>query len=112
MPVDWAPNPLITHSGSNTMNLAQIWLDPERDLAMVLMTNIGGSKAAEAFKALAPELYRMRSTKQSMRGTDREIGVPGYLAVPRIAARNHNTGLGWPALSSHNLIRNHRLDVD
>lgn len=64
MTVEWAPKPLITHSGSNTMNLAQIWLDPEGDLAMVLVTNIGGTKAAEAFKALAPELYRLGAVKK------------------------------------------------
>jgi len=64
MPVEWAPRPLITHSGSNTMNLAQIWLDPERDFAMVLVTNIGGTKAADAFKALAPELYRLGAVKK------------------------------------------------
>ena len=43
--------------GSNEKNLAQIWLEPQRDFAMVLVTNIGGSKANEALNALAPELY-------------------------------------------------------
>ena len=55
--LDWAPGPLISHSGSNEKNLAQIWLEPQRDFAMVLVTNIGGSKANEALNALAPELY-------------------------------------------------------
>lgn len=56
--VAWAPTRLITHSGSNTKNLAQIWLDPQKDFAMVLVTNIGGTKADEALNALAPELYK------------------------------------------------------
>ena len=56
--VAWTPNRLITHSGSNTKNLAQIWLDPQRDFATVLVTNIGGEQADQAFQALAPELYK------------------------------------------------------
>ena len=56
--VDWAPYPLIMHSGSNTKNLAQIWLDTQRDFAMVLVTNFGGEQADQAFQALAPELYK------------------------------------------------------
>lgn len=55
--VDWAPRPLVYHGGSNVKNLAHIWLDPKRDFAMVLVTNIGGPKADDALKALAPRLY-------------------------------------------------------
>lgn len=55
--VDWAPYPLLYHGGSNTMNLAHIWLDAKRDFAMVIMTNISGQKANTAFLALAKELY-------------------------------------------------------
>jgi CubicO group peptidase (beta-lactamase class C family) len=57
LPVEWAPEPLIYHGGSNEKNLAHIWLEPKRDFAMVLVANIGGSKANEALNALAPELY-------------------------------------------------------
>ena len=56
--VAWAPTRLITHSGSNTKNLAQIWLDPQRDFAMVFLTNIGGEQADQAFNALGSELYK------------------------------------------------------
>ena len=56
VPVAWAPEPLIYHGGSNGMNLAHIWLDPKRDFAMVLATNIGGAKAKEALTALEGEL--------------------------------------------------------
>lgn len=55
--VDWAPRPLIYHGGSNMKNLAHIWLDPRQDFAMVIVTNIGGEKADDALKALAPRLY-------------------------------------------------------
>jgi CubicO group peptidase (beta-lactamase class C family) len=57
LPVEWAPEPLIYHGGSNEKNLAHIWLEPKRDFAMVLVTNIGGSKANEALNSLVPELY-------------------------------------------------------
>jgi len=56
--VEWAPYPLLYHGGSNGMNLAHIWLDTNRDLAMVILTNIGGKKAEGALRRLASELYR------------------------------------------------------
>ena len=51
------PGLLLYHGGSNEKNLAHIWLEPQQDFAMVLVTNIGGSKANDALNALAPELY-------------------------------------------------------
>ncbi len=54
---EWAPSPFLMHSGSNGMNLAKIWVDREGDLAMVLMTNIGGTKPDQALDMLASELY-------------------------------------------------------
>jgi CubicO group peptidase (beta-lactamase class C family) len=56
--VDWASEPVITHTGSNTLNLALAMFWPEKDFGFVMMTNIGGQGADEAFKKLAPELYR------------------------------------------------------
>jgi CubicO group peptidase (beta-lactamase class C family) len=56
--MDWAPEPLLFHGGSNQKNLAHIWLQPSRDFAMVLVTNISGTKADEALFTLASELYR------------------------------------------------------
>jgi CubicO group peptidase (beta-lactamase class C family) len=55
--VDWAPGPMLFHGGSNTMNLAHIWVDTKRDFAMVITANIGGQKANQAFFALAKELH-------------------------------------------------------
>jgi CubicO group peptidase (beta-lactamase class C family) len=69
--VDWAPIPLITHTGSNGKNLAQIWLDPQHDFAMVLVTNIGGKQADQAFEALSPELYKKFSAQPSTTGSNR-----------------------------------------
>jgi CubicO group peptidase (beta-lactamase class C family) len=55
--LDWAVGPLLQHAGSNSMNLAHIWLDNKRDAAFVTMTNVGGDQADAALKALAEELY-------------------------------------------------------
>lgn len=55
--IDWAPRPLVHHGGSNGMNLAHIWLDPEQDLAMVVVTNISNPKANEALFTIAKQLY-------------------------------------------------------
>lgn len=55
--IDWSPGPLLFHGGSNTKNLAHIWVEPKQDLAIVTVTNVGGPKANDALNALAPELY-------------------------------------------------------
>ena len=55
--VNWAPEPLLQHAGSNGMNLAHIWLEPKRDLAMVVLTNLGGEKADAALLTVAQQLY-------------------------------------------------------
>ena len=54
----WAPQPLLFDGGSNGLNVAHIWFDPSHDAAMVLMTNIGGTRAEDGLLAAAAELYR------------------------------------------------------
>jgi hypothetical protein len=39
------------------MNLAHVWIDRNRDLAIVTATNISGPKTEEGLLALAQELY-------------------------------------------------------
>lgn len=56
--VDWAPYPILYHGGSNSRNLAHVWVDPKRDVAMVVMSNIATKGANEAFFTLAGDLYR------------------------------------------------------
>lgn len=58
VPLDWAPQPLLHHGGSNGMNVAHVWLDPARDSALVLTTNVGGARAEAGLQAAAGELYR------------------------------------------------------
>ncbi len=53
----FAPDPFLTHAGSNNMNLATIFLMPEQDYGMVIATNVSGTKADDALKGAAAELY-------------------------------------------------------
>ncbi|MBM5823157.1 MAG: beta-lactamase family protein [Cyanobacteria bacterium K_Offshore_surface_m2_011] len=55
--VSWAPGRLLQHTGSNEMNLAHIWLEPRRDLGMVVLTNRGDGKAHAALLTVAQQLY-------------------------------------------------------
>ncbi len=54
----FASGPMLYHGGSNEKNLAYIFVDPQQDFALVMMTNLGGGKAEEALKALSAELYK------------------------------------------------------
>jgi hypothetical protein len=54
----YSPQPFLTHAGSNGMNLASIMLQPDKDFALVLATNVGGAKAEEALQAAAEQIYR------------------------------------------------------
>lgn len=55
--VAWAPAPLLFHGGSNGKNLAHIWVEPGRDVAIVTMTNISNPQADEGLRTLAAALY-------------------------------------------------------
>ena len=54
----WSREPFLQHAGSNTLNLAMVVVQPARDFAMVMATNIGGDRAQAALNALAEALYR------------------------------------------------------
>lgn len=54
---EWADEPLLTHNGSNSMNLARIVVDTDRDLAIVVTTNFPGSNANTAAGAVIEHLY-------------------------------------------------------
>lgn len=41
---DWGGR-VLTHSGSNTMWFATVWLAPEKDFAVLVATNVGGDEA-------------------------------------------------------------------
>jgi hypothetical protein len=63
--VDWAPKPVMTHTGSNEMNLAIAMFWPDTDFGFVMMTNIAGTAADEALRKLAADLYKAYAEKPS-----------------------------------------------
>jgi len=52
----WAKGRALTHMGSNTMNTAVVWIAPEVDFAVVVMTNLGGKEAEAACDHVASAL--------------------------------------------------------
>ena len=55
----WAGGRTLSHSGSNTMWFATVWLAPEKDLAFFAATNVGGDKAFRAVdKAIETLIWR------------------------------------------------------
>ncbi|CEK16458.1 penicillin-binding protein, beta-lactamase class C [Chthonomonas calidirosea] len=54
----WGGGRVYTHAGSNTMNFCVAWVAPKRDFAVLIATNIGGDRAAEACDAAASTLIR------------------------------------------------------
>ena len=54
---DGLPKPLLTHNGSNDMNLATILLDPGSDVGITVVTNFPGRKADAALREVVEVLY-------------------------------------------------------
>lgn len=55
--LDFTGGPVITHNGSNNMNLAMIILDPEKHIGVVALTNFPGPVAREALLAVSRHLW-------------------------------------------------------
>ena len=53
----WTPYPVAFHGGSNNMNKAYIWVDTERDAAIVVMTNVATPNTDDVMQKLAGKLY-------------------------------------------------------
>src|SRR5205807_10389905 len=43
----WGGGRVLTHAGSNTLNYAVVWIAPQRDFAVLVVTNQGGDAAAK-----------------------------------------------------------------
>lgn len=54
---DWADYPMLTHNGSNGMNLAKILVDTKTGLAIATVTNQPGPNADLALKEVVEKLY-------------------------------------------------------
>jgi CubicO group peptidase (beta-lactamase class C family) len=57
----WAGGVVFQHSGSNTMNFCVVWIAPERDFAVLAVTNQGGDKAAAAADEAVSELIKLHN---------------------------------------------------
>lgn len=55
---DWTGHPVLTHNGSNSMNLAKILVDPETGIAIAAVTNRPGVEADKALNEVTEQLYR------------------------------------------------------
>jgi CubicO group peptidase (beta-lactamase class C family) len=55
---DWGGGIVLTHSGSNTMNLAVAWVAPLRDCAVLIVTNQGPPASVKACDEAASALIR------------------------------------------------------
>jgi CubicO group peptidase (beta-lactamase class C family) len=55
--VPWAAEPLRSHIGSDGRYLAHIWIDPNCDFGMVMVTNISTPRADDALYNLAEQLH-------------------------------------------------------
>ena len=54
----WGKGTVLTHSGTNTMNYAVMWIAPERDFAVVAACNIGGAEAERGCDEACSRLIR------------------------------------------------------
>lgn len=52
----WAPGPILTHNGSNTMWFAVMWLAPDAEFGVIVTTNAGGPEAQLAADEAASAL--------------------------------------------------------
>ena len=59
---DWADGPLLRHLGSNGFWVAEASLAPSRDLAILLVTNVGDDAAEKPFQALLAALRAPQAT--------------------------------------------------
>jgi len=55
---EWTPAPVLKHNGSNSMNLARILVDPNRDLGVVVMINFAPDRSEQPAKEVLEALYR------------------------------------------------------
>lgn len=54
----WADGVALTHSGSNTLWYATVWIAPQRNFATLVVTNQGGAAAAQACDDASAALIR------------------------------------------------------
>ena len=58
---DWARGQALTHTGTNTLFFAAVWLAPARDFGVLAVSNQGGSVAAQACDSACAHLIQRRA---------------------------------------------------
>ncbi len=53
---DWGGGKVLSHNGSNTMNLATVWVAPVKGFAILIVTNEGGPQAAKGCDEAASKM--------------------------------------------------------
>jgi len=62
---EWGGGKVLTHAGSNMMNYAMVWIAPQKDSAVLVVTNQGGPAAERACdKAAAALISRIRGSNR------------------------------------------------
>lgn len=60
----WGGGTVLTHSGSNTLHYAVVWIAPKRNFAVLVCTNQGGNKAAKACDEAVWALIQFHQKKE------------------------------------------------
>jgi len=58
---EWGGGIVLNHNGSNTMNIATVWIAPARDFAVLVVCNQGGPVAFKACDEAASKLIQWRA---------------------------------------------------
>jgi CubicO group peptidase (beta-lactamase class C family) len=90
---EWAGGTALTHSGSNTMNYATVWIAPQRDFALLACTNQGGDSAQAACDAAVVALLEHHTATAGKASApssgDKPVTKAGYAKVAPF------TGVRW-----------------
>jgi CubicO group peptidase (beta-lactamase class C family) len=81
---DWGGGKVLHHAGCNTMNYANVWVAPQRDLAILVCVNQGDEVAFRATDEVAAALIRLPavSSGDAMRQPGRSERSGGDRASP------------------------------
>jgi CubicO group peptidase (beta-lactamase class C family) len=64
IPIPGKKEPYLFHSGSNTEWYAEMWLDPQKNLAVLVATNQGGDEARHAVMSTSVDLLLLANKSQ------------------------------------------------
>lgn len=86
---DWGGGTVFNHAGDNTMNLANVWIAPQRDFAILVCVNQSGDTASEATDEAVGALMKLHDEKLPAKW--HEARVVAHLLPPIAPRRNRAT---------------------